>query len=565
MFYKGIIFDLDNTIYNYDILHENSLKYIFNLIVKQFNISEDLLVLNYKAISNNLKYELKSTASSHNKYIYFKQLLEYFKLPISLSDNYNDMYWEYFLDNIICFAGVKEFIIWNKNNGIKIAILTDYETIYQIKKLKKLELLDYIDIIITSEEVGIEKPSMHMFQTILNKLNLKSSEVIMIGDNYSKDIIGAINMNIFSYWFNKNNKFCDKYIEFNSFVDLHQNFIKMHKELIKFKNISKYCGERFDLVQAGGGNTSFKINDWLFIKASGYNLTNISLNDGYSVINNNKLINDINIGDCMMDVINYNVIGNNRGSIETYMHAILKKYTIHLHPIQVNQILITKNARDIINDLFPDSLFLEYITPGIKVCNEIKKKYNNECVIFLKNHGIIITTDNYDKIYEILKNVINKCEYLVCKTFNLKKYKFTNKISNYINSYFDLDNVSLLYEDLIVCEYLINKKYLFKEAITFPDALIYCGASILFLDDLLENELQEYKNKYNQAPNIIIINNNIYICGNSLNKCKDIGDVLKSNLMILDSEYKKNYLDQDEIFFLNNWDAEKIRRSGTFI
>ena len=42
--------------------------------------------------------------------------------------------------------------------------------------------------------------------------------------------------------------------------------------------ISRYCGERFDLVQAGGGNTSVKINDIMFIKASGFNLADITKN-----------------------------------------------------------------------------------------------------------------------------------------------------------------------------------------------------------------------------------------------------------------------------------------------
>ena len=98
----------------------------------------------------------------------------------------------------------------------------------------------YIDIIVTSEEVGIEKPSTQMFYTILQKLNLNPCDVIMIGDNYDKDIIGAINANILGYWFHKNNP------NFNNFIDLHSKFVSIWNELDKFKNLSKYCGERFE-------------------------------------------------------------------------------------------------------------------------------------------------------------------------------------------------------------------------------------------------------------------------------------------------------------------------------
>ena len=66
-------------------------------------------------------------------------------------------------------------------------------------------------------------------------------------------------------------------------------------------------------------------------------------------------------------------------------------------------------------------------------------------------------------------------------------------------------------------------------------------------------------------PKIIVISkdNNIYITSHSLNKCKEIEEVLKANLFILDSEGKereKNYLSMEEICFLNNWDAEKYRK-----
>ena len=74
------------------------------------------------------------------------------------------------------------------------------------------------------------------------------------------------------------------------------------------------------------------------------------------------------------------------------------------------------------------------------------------------------------------------------------------------------------------------------------------------------DELIEYYKKNNEIPKIIVINNKIYINGIHLNKCKEIEDVLLSHLIILDSEYNKNYLSIEEICFLNNWDAEKYRK-----
>lgn len=572
MFYNGIIFDLDNTLYDYDLCHRSALNDAICFIGRHFSKDKDInsLTLIYHTISANLKNELGNTASSHNKNIYFKHLIEYLKMPYSLLSEMNDIYWQAFyqqMDLVAYFEGVKDFIMWNKSLGKKIGILTDYETEYQINKLNRLGLLEHIDVIVTSEEVGIEKPSVQMFQTILRKMNLSADEVIMIGDNYEKDIQGALNTGIFCYWFNRinensncNEKYNEKYIEFNHFNILLTKLIEIHNELIHFKILSKYCGERFDLVQAGGGNSSVKIDNWMFIKASGYNLSAIDLNKGYVVIDNERLKKDIDIGN-VTDVINYNVLGTKRGSIETFMHAILKKYTIHLHPIQLNRILIGKKAREKCLSLYPAALIIDYLTPGIKVCNEIKSTYKDENVIFLINHGVIITSDHIDEIYTLLDDVIINFE-LSLMDLKYDKYKNTNIISQLVNTIFNVDNVSYLCQDSIINDYLRNKPNLFLENITFPDALIYCGVCILHAADVLniETELSAYKTKYEEPPKIIIWEKNIYITSNSLNKCKEIEDVLKANLMILDSSGDKSYLSCEEICFLNNWDAEKYRK-----
>jgi FMN phosphatase YigB (HAD superfamily)/ribulose-5-phosphate 4-epimerase/fuculose-1-phosphate aldolase len=555
MFYKGIIFDLDNTIYDYEYSHKIALINVLNYLTENTSISYEDLMQKYEEITQSVKYELKNTASSHNKSIYFKHIIKEFDLNYSLFSVINETYWKTFYENMKCYEGVINFILWNKKNGIKIGILTDYETEYQIMKLEKLGLLDLIDVIATSEEVGIEKPSIQMFQTILTRMGLSSTEVIIVGDNYEKDIQGAINAKIFGYWFHKNNVENDKYIEFNSFTNLLTHFHVILDELNKFSELSRFCGERFDLVQAGGGNSSVKINDWMFIKASGYHLTNISTKNGYAIINNKKLLNDIQNHD-LKQVTDYNIINKIRPSIETFMHSILKKYTVHLHPLQTNRILISNFAEEIVKELFPDSLIIKYLTPGIKVCNEIKRNYNNENIIFLINHGIIITSDDYNEIYILLEKVITTFENY--QKLNFDKYKFTNILSKYIKKQFNVDCISYLCENKTIYEYLLLKPQLLKERITFPDALIYCGIEISIINKV--DELIEYYKKNNELPKIIIIDENIYIIGIHLNKCKEIEDVLCSNLIILDSEYNKNYLSIEEICFLNNWDAEKYRK-----
>jgi rhamnose utilization protein RhaD (predicted bifunctional aldolase and dehydrogenase) len=110
------------------------------------------------------------------------------------------------------------------------------------------------------------------------------------------------------------------------------------------------------------------------------------------------------------------------------MHSILKRYTIHLHPIQINQVLISQKCDEFNRRiLFKPVYLIEYDTPGINVCNKIMNVYNNEEIIFLKNHGIIITTDDYDTLIPTLESLLTIFETKL--EINLDKYKFVNQIS----------------------------------------------------------------------------------------------------------------------------------------
>jgi rhamnose utilization protein RhaD (predicted bifunctional aldolase and dehydrogenase) len=416
-----------------------------------------------------------------------------------------------------------------------------------------------------------------MFQTILHKLKLQPENVIMIGDNYKKDIEGANQIGIYGYYytsFKNTHEQHETYEEFSDFTLLYSKMREISSELNKLKKLSKYVGERFDLVQAGGGNTSFKLNNIMYIKESGIHLTTIDETNGYVMIDNRLLKNDIE-NNTTKDVLKYNLFGNKkRGSIETFMHSILNKYTVHIHPIQTNRILVSNQAKEICNKLYPNSLVIDYLTPGIKVCNEIKKKYNGESLIFLINHGIIITSDSIGIIYYLLEDVINKFTEKDCMMF--EKYKRTNEISKQINYvYFNdainnINNInntmintnkwiiSYLSDDEVINKYYKEKRHLFIEKPAYPDALIYCG--VIPLCSIETTDINDYKQKYDELPKIVVYKDHIYTVSHSLQKCKEIEDVFKSNLMIMDTVYDKNYLTTEEICYLNNWDAEKYRK-----
>jgi putative hydrolase of the HAD superfamily len=68
-------------------------------------------------------------------------------------------------------------------NGIDVAVLTNLTTRVQLEKLAALGLEDRIDLLLTSEETGREKPGSVMFTLPLSRLDPHTAEAVMVGDD----------------------------------------------------------------------------------------------------------------------------------------------------------------------------------------------------------------------------------------------------------------------------------------------------------------------------------------------------------------------------------------------
>ena len=223
MKFKGILLDLDNTLYNYDKSHQVAQKVLFSKISKLFDLSFTEINDFYNKSRSQIHSELNGTASSHNRLLYIQRLLELAGLnSLEKSLELYDLYWDSFIENIEVYEGVYNFL--ESLSSHKICLLTDLTADIQFKKVVKLKLDKYIEFMVTSEEAGIEKPNSKMFSMALNKIGLDYSDVCMIGDNFDKDIMGACNLGIKSFWINDKSKNIsydnNMIIEFKTFKQL---------------------------------------------------------------------------------------------------------------------------------------------------------------------------------------------------------------------------------------------------------------------------------------------------------------------------------------------------------
>ncbi len=72
-----------------------------------------------------------------------------------------------------------------------------------IQILEELDLRQFFDAFVFSDEVGFYKPNSKMFQTALSKLESNPDESIHIGDYLHTDIIGAQSFGMKTIWINR--------------------------------------------------------------------------------------------------------------------------------------------------------------------------------------------------------------------------------------------------------------------------------------------------------------------------------------------------------------------------
>lgn len=189
---KGIIFDLDDTLYNASFCYKCGLEAIALYSEKNLNISPGDFDQKFSIARKNVKERLGNVAASHNRLLYIQNFLEQIgESPVVHALEMYNLYWDIVLESARLYEYVIPLFDFLKGKGIKIAILSDLTSHIQHRKILKLGLEEYVDVLVTSEEVGVEKPCAAMFEAVIDKLNAKAEELIMVGDSPERDITGS--------------------------------------------------------------------------------------------------------------------------------------------------------------------------------------------------------------------------------------------------------------------------------------------------------------------------------------------------------------------------------------
>lgn len=216
--------------------------------------------------------------------------------------------------------------------------------------------------------------------------------------------------------------------------------------LKKLAAMSNKYGSDSDYVLAGGGNTSYKTADTLFIKGSGTALATIKPEEFVRM--ERPLLAKMWEADypedeakreaaVLNDMMNARVRGENRRpSVETLLHDLFRQsFVLHVHPALVNGLTCSKNYFEDVKKYFPDAVAVDVTKPGYilaKTCRDAisafeKSKGFYPSVLFLRNHGIFFAADDTEALDSIVSGVMDKLKALVKRQPDFSEIEFDSE------------------------------------------------------------------------------------------------------------------------------------------
>lgn len=199
---KGVLMDIDNTVYIYEPAHRAALAVALGHLGGLCGLSPVSLEEYYNRAKELIHKRLANSGSSHNRLLYFQRMCEVLGLPsIPNAHHLYGSYWGAFFEAMEPDVGVFEFL--ESIGSTPICWITDFTAEIQFRKMTYLGLDRFARFVVTSEEAGIEKPHPRPFQLALAKLGLEPESVCMIGDHYEKDAMAAMDLGMSAVWLNR--------------------------------------------------------------------------------------------------------------------------------------------------------------------------------------------------------------------------------------------------------------------------------------------------------------------------------------------------------------------------
>ena len=335
-------------------------------------------------------------------------------------------------------------------------------------------------------------------------------------------------------------------------------------------------------VLAGGGNTSYKNQENLWIKGSGSSLATIREED--FVVMDRRLLDHMctkayprdeaqREAEVLADTMAARVPGETRRpSVETLLHDLFPySFILHAHPTMVNGLTCSVEGAEALKRLLPDAVWVEATKPGYLLalaCKRAMDQYRichgrDAQVVFLQNHGLFVAADTVEEIDSLAQRVMD--------TLRGAVREFPDRTETAV----DRARVVALKTRLqtlmgpeATVEFYTGRDILAYDPATgclSPDHIVYARASQLALgeDACLEDEFRAYTDRWGNYPRIVFVEGlGMFACGKTEKEAATAAAVMMDGIAI--TVYARSFggvrpMPPELVEFIIGWEVERYR------
>jgi NAD(P)-dependent dehydrogenase (short-subunit alcohol dehydrogenase family)/rhamnose utilization protein RhaD (predicted bifunctional aldolase and dehydrogenase) len=355
--------------------------------------------------------------------------------------------------------------------------------------------------------------------------------------------------------------------------------------LEKITALSVKYGSDARFVLAGGGNTSFKDEKFLYVKPSGVSLAAIKPENFVKmdraqirrIFTEALPADDTAREAAAKDLMMAAVCSGGRPSVEAPLHELLPfAYVVHLHPAMVNGMTAAEKAQETCAELFPDALWIPYVDPGYTLSKKVSDemagykaaKGKAAGLIFLQNHGVFVGADTPEEIDAIYANVMGTLEKAYAaagvSTELAKQEPCMDAVKQYapkLRTLLGDENGDSIKAKFVVCA----GNFEVTGGPLSPDHIVYSKSFPMVSDDPKKEDVDAYVAANGFKPLVVSVPGRAVFCAGTSLKGANTAAALAMDAALVKQLTAAfggpHYISERDRRFIENWEVESYRRS----
>lgn len=196
---KAVLFDLYGTLIDIHTDEES------NLFWRKFaNKTKKYKKIDYLELKLEYLTLCKKYQESKEEIEILDVFKELFNVDLDISKKIALVFRKLSTEYIKLYKGVIDLLKELKELNIPIYVLSNAQSSFTIKEMKKLSIYDFFNGIAISSDYGIKKPNKEFYKNAIIDFNIADYEIYMVGNDYECDIAPALELGIKTIFISSN-------------------------------------------------------------------------------------------------------------------------------------------------------------------------------------------------------------------------------------------------------------------------------------------------------------------------------------------------------------------------